>query len=297
MFGVDEKTRHDIYCKALSLLFTGGVSEHDGQAGAQITQSVTNHSRQHEAVYGTLSGIMGGVDVEGVYRIKSKGAFEEKVLDDAKDAKQAKIHESMVRLHHAAEEPEAVEVIPMDMFGVTLIVEDEDQAAEMLRRLVDHVSSNIGEGGCFKYRRAPSRRHSVQIRGDAEYVKKVSQYGGFNPGNTELKINGEGDDNYQVSKITIEISVDGIHLPVRTEIQILTKQARRNTRLGEIAHIIYKLPKHKKLTQEEKRDASQFLESINAWGREKRKDMGGGRVFSLKTIRRGQKVRELCRAA
>lgn len=297
VFGVDEKTRREVYCMALNALFTGGVAEYDGKEGTQITPSVTNYSQQHEAVYGTLVGMMDGINVEGMFRIKSQGSFGEKILEDAKEVREAKLNHDVTSLQYQVEEPETPEIMPMDVLGVTLVVEDEDQAAEMLRRLVNHVSSNIGEGGCFKYRRSPSRAHAVQIRGDAEYVKKVSQHGGFNPGNTELKINGPKDDKYQVSKITIEISVDGIHLPVRTEVQILTKQARRNARLGEIAHIIYKHAKHKDLTDEEKREASQFLESINAWGREKRKDMGEGRVFSLKTIRRGKKIREICSAA
>lgn len=146
----------------------------------------------------------------GNWRIKSVGSLANKIISS--DQKE----------------------MPMDVMGVTVISEDTDTVASDFSTVVRHTV----ESSSLTPKNAPSKEHPFIVQGDTEYINAVcarmSEELGEDFVNEHVqKINKE--NGYRVSKFTC---LGDDSMPI--EMQFVTKEDRKEGRVGEWAHIFHK---------------------------------------------------------
>lgn len=133
------------------------------------------------------------------------------------------------------------EKLPMDTVGLMVISSDSKQSA------IDFANFIEKRVDMFDLYPAESKTHPIFIQGSEEYVANVeSELGsrGVDPSSYQTKAETrqeaerDGFRQYEVSKVTFMVKNDGEDIPV--EVQFITRDERRRSRLGEVAHIIYK---------------------------------------------------------
>jgi len=135
--------------------------------------------------------------------------------------------------------------LPMDVMGLMVITEDVDDSAE---RFVDFIKNRAKEENGITLECAKSKNKPIFIGGSEKYVSKIieklkenkvdeEEYE-FRFETEEKAEERRGYHKYEVSKLTFFFECDGIKIP--TEVQFVTKDERRRSRVGEIAHLIYK---------------------------------------------------------
>ena len=162
-----------------------------------------------------VAGLSNGKHVAGNYRIKTEGSIANKLGDNNGEM--------------------------MDKFGVMVISENDDTVA---RDFAHFVTERLN---VFTPKPAASKKSPIYIQGSPDYVQKIENYLhslGVDISQYETKIDTEemaeerGYGKYEVSKVTFILEYEGAEIP--TEVQFLTKAERHRSRLGEVAHIIYK---------------------------------------------------------
>lgn len=145
----------------------------------------------------------------GNWRLKSVGSLADKIFNSGKE-----------RLE-----------VPMDVMGLTMILHDEAELAEVFADVIQRVyASNELEG-----RPAPSKTKWAFVQGDDAFRQMVRSRldSDFIDENVQILEENKG---YRVAKFTC--LAEGGQMPV--EVQFLTKADRKNARTGPDAHIIYK---------------------------------------------------------
>lgn len=258
--------KHAVPREVIGMLFGNLTSDTDDD-GIHAESSAGYTSGEHDVIFGDFAGSVSGNMVAGTYRKKSLESFCAKLDEQDKN-------------HQPG--------IPMDLLGITVVVDNEESVSTILRGIIDCIET---DSEAFTWRSSPSRKHAVQVRGSDAYVSRVSSEAGLSDANTELKYN-DADGEYQVSKVTIEVHTPvDVHTPAKrtvlTEIQVLTKAARKASRRGAVAHYLYKMG-YEKLTKEYKQVVAEFLESFHQWGKEPTKtDASAVDVLNATSLKNG----------
>lgn len=158
-----------------------------------------------------------GAVISGNYRLKGRGSLANKIAKNNGD-------------------------LPMDVLGLMVISEDETESAKRFADFIEHRT------GSFRLNPSNGRLTPVFIDGSNEYVAAVlgelesrqippQMYEAKAESNQQAE-ERRGYQKYQVSKVTFFAEQNSVDIPV--EVQFLTKEERRRSRLGETAHIVYK---------------------------------------------------------
>lgn len=129
----------------------------------------------------------------------------------------------------------------MDIVGMMVISRDRKTIA---RDFAHFIADRLKE---FRPVCARSKNRPVYIQGTKEYVdiveRNLRELGVSSDEylvkiDTDEKCEKRGYSIYEVSKVTFAVDIDGVETPV--EIQFLTKDERRSSRVEEKSHLIYK---------------------------------------------------------
>ncbi len=129
----------------------------------------------------------------------------------------------------------------MDIVGMMVISRDRKTIA---RDFAHFIADRLKE---FRPVCARSKNRPVYIQGTKEYVDIVERnLRELGVGSDEYlvkidtheKCKQRGYSIYEVSKVTFAVDIDGVEVPI--EIQFLTKDERRSSRVEEKSHLIYK---------------------------------------------------------
>ena len=129
----------------------------------------------------------------------------------------------------------------MDVVGMMVISRDRKTIA---RDFAHFIADRLKE---FRPVCARSKNRPVYIQGTKEYVdiveRNLRELGVSSDEylvkiDTDEKCEKRGYSIYEVSKVTFAVDIDGVETPV--EIQFVTKDERRSSRVEEKSHLIYK---------------------------------------------------------
>ena len=129
----------------------------------------------------------------------------------------------------------------MDLVGMMVISRDRKTIA---RDFAHFIADRLKE---FRPVCARSKNRPVYIQGTKEYVdiveRNLRELGVSSDEylvkiDTDEKCEKRGYSIYEVSKVTFAVDIDGVETPV--EIQFVTKDERRSSRVEEKSHLIYK---------------------------------------------------------
>jgi len=129
----------------------------------------------------------------------------------------------------------------MDIVGMMVISNDRKTIA---RDFAHFIADRLKE---FRPVCARSKNRPVYIQGTKEYVdiveRNLRELGVSSDEylvkiDTDEKCEKRGYSIYEVSKVTFAVDIDGVETPV--EIQFVTKDERRSSRVEEKSHLIYK---------------------------------------------------------
>ena len=129
----------------------------------------------------------------------------------------------------------------MDIVGMMVISKDrETTACDFAHFIADRLKE-------FRPVCARGKNRPVYIQGTKEYVNAVEQnLSELDVDSDEYLVKIDTDEKceqrgysiYEVSKVTFAVDIDGVEVPI--EIQFLTKDERRSSRVEEKSHLIYK---------------------------------------------------------
>lgn len=140
--------------------------------------------------------------------------------------------------------------MPMDVVGLTVISKDQEDVAQ---DFANFVSENIDglrgddDGGVLVGKPARSKEKSVYIQGTTEYVETMTRElfkRGIKEDELQISVESEeetraqGYKGYEVAKATFMLNCQGIEVPC--EMQFLTKEERKRSRLEEVSHMAFK---------------------------------------------------------
>ena len=129
----------------------------------------------------------------------------------------------------------------MDIVGMMVISRDRET---ITRDFAHFIADRLKE---FRPVCARGKDRPVYIQGTKEYVDVVEQnLRELGVGSDEYLVKIDTDEKckqrgysiYEVSKVTFAVDIDGVEVPI--EIQFLTKDERRSSRVEEKSHLIYK---------------------------------------------------------
>ena len=129
----------------------------------------------------------------------------------------------------------------MDIVGMMVISRDRETTT---RDFAHFIADRLKE---FRPVCARSKNRPVYIQGTKEYVdiveRNLRELGVSSDEylvkiDTDEKCEKRGYSIYEVSKVTFAVDIDGVETPV--EIQFVTKDERRSSRVEEKSHLIYK---------------------------------------------------------
>ncbi len=192
-----------------------------------------------------------GKEVEGKYRLKTVGSWAAKV--------------------HEARQNDKLEYTPMDVLGLTVI---SDTVKDQARDFVEFLQRRIDMNPAFQLKKANSKSSAIYVQGTVDYVNAVRwemwQHG-FDIGRCEFAIQDDESvkqrgQKYQVSKVTFLMDHPELDKGVPVEVQFVTKDERRRSRTGEVAHIIYKyirqLERQRPVSDKEKHFIAQTMSRL-----------------------------------
>lgn len=187
----------------------------DKEGGKFEPQMPVDYNSDNGSVYGDTTPEtinIGGVDttVAWRYRLKTVGSLAWK-------------------MHKAELKGADPRVTPMDILGLTAVVDSvEDQ-----KRLFGAIVNGVFGGGRTAPYPAPSKTSPVHIRGEAKFIKNIAE---------ALPFNIDIDEHVAPSPESLHLcKVTGFHagnLPF--EIQCVTRKFRDSMQTGNLAHILYK---------------------------------------------------------
>ncbi len=168
-----------------------------------LNEPVLGRLSEHAVRVDEVIASAGGIELAGVARVKSVGSLA-------------------LKLARGAGEP------PMDIIGITFIAEDVKMASRFFHALL----ARIEELPDVDPVPAPSRDEAIHIRGDSDFVTEFLKDASPDA-KIDIKVQPAGA--FQVAKVTLKM-----HHKVPVEIQVQTKEDRKNAREGYAAHIRHK---------------------------------------------------------
>lgn len=195
------ETQDDIE-KVLSQIFTNG--------GFLVSRVVDNTSMSHDVLIGDLAMQIGKYDYSGAWRRKSLGAYGNKLLKKAG-------------------------VKPMDTLGITIITPDNHSIVDTTK---DFIAMLEERGDVLRLAPSDDRKEPMVIKGDNAFLEMfkvehdIARIAKFDkPG------------AFKAAKVTMFVTVErpnGTKLEVPVEAQIVSKDDRRNHRIGTASHVAYR---------------------------------------------------------
>ncbi len=179
--------------------------------------------------------------------------------------------------------------LPMDVLGVTIVADDESMAHDF-GALLD----SLGDNPSVRLQNAPSKKFPVCVQGSREYLDRAKDVLDVY-GVTDID---EDERSYQVLKVTFMVlGENGVEIPV--ELQMLTSEDRRNSRVGPAAHILFKqYSDHSMDAPEEKTRMLAMLEAIAERRQRAEQCYGqdcGARVLDGDTVEGGRFLLDIIR--
>jgi hypothetical protein len=149
--------------------------------------------------------------VKGNWRIKSVGSLALKLLRQNGD-------------------------VPMDVLALTVIEKDVDSVGFAFSSLINTLRQKSDK---VSFRKAPSKDKPLYVQGSDEYTQIIldsTQSNGIDSSDIQQNIVDNG--KFEVAKLTFDLTHDRGITPV--EVQFVTEDARKDSRIGETAHILFK---------------------------------------------------------
>ncbi len=168
-----------------------------------LTAPVLGQLSDHGVRIDEVIASLNGAELAGVARVKSVGSLALKLARGAGER-------------------------PMDIVGMTFVANDVTEASIFFHALLARLK-NIDVA---QLQPAPSRKEAVHIRGDSSYISEYTKH--MDP-DIEVDEKPEEPGAYQVAKVTALFF--GV-IPV--EIQVQTKDDRKNGRIGTASHTTFK---------------------------------------------------------
>jgi hypothetical protein len=159
--------------------------------------------------------------------------------DDARVLARLKSVGSIAKKMHALYEKNGTLEVPMDIIGVTLIAKDKERMKECLHGTLARLTT-LG----VTFKSAPSRQEQVHVKGRPDFIDMFGKDSEFSDvyGALGIEVKDQSCKNgYEAVKLTMFYTSDGIDIPV--EIQITHETARKESRVGEGSHTLFKLMK------------------------------------------------------
>ena len=131
------------------------------------------------------------------------------------------------------------ESIPLDIIGITITTDDVPQIATRLRRIRERATSDER----VTLTPTSSRDAAVHVKGPLSYIETIREGLGFESLEAMREVVDvvEVDEKaHHVCKVTLVFSQPG-RPDLRAEVQITTKTDRKESRVGQAAHVLYKL--------------------------------------------------------
>lgn len=199
------------------------------------TELPVDYNDDNQAVYGDAPEralIIDGrpVNVSWRYRLKTRGSLGWK-------------------LYKAEERGYAGNTAPMDILGITAVVESVDDQVRVFKSLADGIyqAPNITPYA------SPSKSSPVHVRGTKEYIALMTQ--NLTDRDVDTRT-AESADALHYGKVT------GFYGEMPFEIQCVTRKTRDAMQTGPTAHIIYKANAVGTLTHDETERWTELLASI-----------------------------------
>ncbi len=200
--------------------------------GETSHESVITNNARHGIVVGegTCEIPSENTSLRVLARLKTVGSLAEKLAREATKSNRDIPHEV---------EPASVDqsLTPLDVTGMTLVADNDDALANAYVALVKGMHANQD---AITPVAAPSRTQAFHIRGSEGFVRTIRQeLEKHFPDHQGLFEYVVDDHGFNVAKVTgFFEDTEGC---VPFEIQALTTEGRKQTRIGKGAHIFYKL--------------------------------------------------------
>lgn len=123
--------------------------------------------------------------------------------------------------------------LPMDLVGLTLVLENETEVGEIMADTLRVLDQNP----LVTLEPAPSKDTPIYIQGDASYIKTVQGLTGTEHSNL-VQVREADDGAYRVAKITCTVEHQLGLIPL--EVQFMAHNDHYNGWLGTAAHIFHK---------------------------------------------------------
>lgn len=184
----------------------------NNDVGLGLTMPV-DYGEYNQSVYGYANDVKLNIDGEEVntswrYRLKSPGSLAWK-------------------LYHEGLKGNGIDAMPMDVLGITVIAEDDDDQKKIFKAMVDGAAkaSNI-----TPYH-SPSKASWIHVRGTPGYIANMTD--GLAQATIDTHIADSANDMHY-AKIT------GFYGQQPFELQCVTRAVRSSMQIGPLAHVIYK---------------------------------------------------------
>ena len=178
--------------------------------------------------------------------------------------------------------------MPMDMVGFMAISNDlQSSASDFADFIKDLTDRSHQPSSGIKLQKSHGKESAIYVQGTTEYVdtmKNALADAGIDESQIQVKVQSESDiekrgyEKMKVSKATFIRMYDHKYEPGKTinvpvEVQFLTRVERRRSRIGDIAHIVYKHidTRLKKEHYDELPDDSAKKQELKEWARKTRK--------------------------
>jgi len=190
--------------------------------GDSIHEQIIKHGAEHGIMMG--EGVCTSDYLRVNWRLKSVGSLAKKLS--------TRSHEN----------------IPLDILGATVTTHNVPQIAARLKRILERSDSDER----ITLTPTSERDKAIHVKGPREYIEAIREGLGFESEYAMRQVIDvvEVDKGaHRVCKVTLifaqpEESDQPERPDLRTEIQITTKKDRVRNRIGEAAHMLYKLGKH-----------------------------------------------------
>lgn len=203
-------------------------------------------NKQNQAIYGYSNIFNLHIDGEDIpvslrYRQKTAGSLAWKMLKEEREGKD-------------------VSKIPMDIVGMTVVLEGKDDQSivdqrKVFKALVDGANTDSDESVNLKS--APSKSSPVHVAGTSDYVQQMKQsLTSIYDQPIDTKV-ASSSDGLHLGKITL------MYHNIPCEVQCVTRHYRDLMQRGPIAHIIYKVQDSNKLTPEQINHLQSLLDKIH----------------------------------
>ena len=181
--------------------------------GDHIHEQIISHGAQHGIMMG--EGYCTSECLRVNWRLKSIGSLTNKL------------------------DTRSPESIPLDIIGITVTTDDIPQIATRLRRIRERATSDER----VTLTPTSSRDAAVHVKGPLSYIETIREGLGFESLEAMREVVDvvEVDEKaHHVCKVTLVFSQPG-RPDLRAEVQITTKADRIENRIGQAAHMLYKL--------------------------------------------------------